>query len=110
MRKIRLGNDFILKLILYKIDNQLVLDSDGNPISGTPEDLTNAKNVTLKLYNINYRKEYNIVKSINVNIIQSEILSNIQQIGKHYILLEYDQDNLEFESGYQHFKIGLYSF
>lgn len=110
MRKIRLGNDFILKLILYKIDNQLVLDSDGNPISGTPEDLTNAKNITLKLYNINYRKEYNIVKSINVNIIQSEILFNIQQIGKHYILLEYDQDNFEFESGYQHFKIGLYSF
>lgn len=110
MKKIRLGNDFILKLILYKVDNQLVLDNDGNPIGGTPEDLTNAKNVTLKLYNINYRKEYNIVKSINVNIIQSEILSNIQQIGKHYILLEYDQDNLEFESGYQHFKIGLYSF
>ena len=110
MKKIRLGNDFILKLILYKVDNQLVLDNDGNPIGGTPEDLTNAKNITLKLYNINYRKEYNIVKSINVNIIQSEILSNIQQIGKHYILLEYDQDNLEFESGYQHFKIGLYSF
>ena len=78
MEKVRLGNDFILKLVLYKVDDQLVLDNDGNPISGTPEDLTTAKNLTLKLYNLKYRKEYNLIKSVNINTIQTEILSNIQ--------------------------------
>ena len=110
MEKVRLGNDFILKLVLYKVDDQLVLDNDGNPISGTPEDLTTAKNLTLKLYNLKYRKEYNLIKSVNINTIQTEILSNIQQIGQHYVLLEYDQSNEQFDSGYQHFKVGLYSF
>ena len=110
MRKIRLGNDFILKLILYKVDNQLVLDNEGNPISGTPEDLTYAKNLTLKLYNLKYRKQYELNPSISQNILQDEILKKIQQIGKHYILLEYDQVNEYFESGYQHLKVGLYSF
>jgi len=78
MQKVRLGNDFILKLVLYKVDDNLVLDNYGNPISVTPEDLTLATNISLKLYNINYRKEYKLNKSVNINVVSSEILSNIQ--------------------------------
>ena len=110
MKKIRLGNDFILKLILYKVDNQLVLDADGNPVSGTPEDLTTVKNLTLKLYNLKYRKQYELNPVISQNILQDEILIKIQQVCKHYVLLEYDQDNEYFESGFQHLKVGLYAF
>lgn len=52
MRKIRLGNDFILKLVLYKVDDKLVLNNEGDPISGTPEDLTLSSNLILKIYNM----------------------------------------------------------
>lgn len=74
MRKIRLGNDFILKLVLYKVDDKLVLNNEGDPISGTPEDLTLSSNLILKIYNIKYRKEYKLNTSLDINIISSEIL------------------------------------
>lgn len=103
MIKKRIGNDFTLYLNVFRVNDKAGITEGVIPEGAIIEDLTNAKNIRVRLYNSNYGIYSTLTHVITINEIKLDIPSSIQNIGTHYIYLEYDKLNIELPDGLQHY-------
>ncbi len=99
-----IGNDFKLFLYVYRLNNKVLVSYDEVPEGAVIEDLTNAKNIVLKLYNKKSWVTTELDPIVTVNELKTEIPVSIQQVGTHCVFLDYDKDNSDLKDGLQHYR------
>lgn len=105
MIKRRIGNDFNLYFNVYRFNGKAVVAEGVIPDGAIAEDLTSAKNIVLKLFNVRCGACAVLDTTINGNEIKAEIPAFIQRLGIHYVVLEYDKTNIEIKDGLQRFTL-----
>lgn len=100
----RIGNDFNLHIYVYRLNSEVIIqDSESDvPAGAVPENMETAKNIVLTLINTKDRSSVVLTPSAKYNLLSSEIKSKIQKVGKCYVLLEYDRDDIEQSNKLKH--------
>lgn len=106
----RIGNDFTLYLNVFRVNDKTAITEGAIPEGAIVEDLTNAKNIKVRLYNSNYCIYYDPIHVITINEIKLDVPSSMQNLGPYYIYLEYDKLNIELPDGLQHYSVDFSAF
>ncbi len=102
-----IGNDFSLSLYVYRLNDKAVVTEGEILENGVPEDLTNAKNLVLKLYRLKDGRSTILDPVITGNELKANINADIQRLDVYGVVLNYDKDNAAFKDGLQHFKTDI---
>ena len=107
--RIRIGNDITIRLDIYRYNDGLTSENTTGSIA---EDLTNAINLTVKL-GIYGRGIVSTLTEVtaNVNLLTVHVPKELTpQVGKYYVVLDYDKTNIELDDKLQHYRLDSYAF
>lgn len=107
--RIRIGNDITIRWDIYRYNDGLTSENTTGSIA---EDLTNAINLTVKLgiYGKGIVSTLTEVTA-NVNLLTVHVPKELTpQVGKYYVVLDYDKTNIELDDKLQHYRLDSYAF
>ncbi len=107
--RIRIGNDITIRLDIYRCNGGLTSENTTGSIA---EDLTNAINLTVQLgiYGKGIVSTLTEVTA-NVNRLTVHVPKELTpQVGKYYVVLDYDKTNIELDDELQHYRLDSYAF
>lgn len=107
--RIRIGNDITIRWDIYRYNDGLASENTTGSIA---EDLTNAINLTVQLGIYGKGIVSTLTEVIvDVNLLTVHVPKELTpQVGKYYVVLDYDKTNIELDDKLQHYRLDSYAF